>query len=233
MMMMKTALFKSTLLQAWLHRCCEDLKDLLHQSPYSLTGFANYVAHFDFDNDDDDDMGSVKEELETHTILAWKEGKSHLNRQINGSGRSYPRRLVHAGPYDSLKDVALKILQNKVATVPIIHSSSCDGSFHSYYIRFSRILKCKLFLVCCLRAYDLLLTCDLLFGILGHFRYSSGSLPILQQPIGSLPLGTWVPKIGESNGQPFAMLRPNASLSAALSLLVQGDLPLFLFKLKS
>ncbi|KAI8023710.1 Sucrose nonfermenting 4-like protein [Camellia lanceoleosa] len=71
----------------------------------------------------------TEEELETHTISAWKEGKSHLNRQINGSGRSCPRRLVHAGPYDSLKDVALKILQNKVATVPIIHSSSQDGSF--------------------------------------------------------------------------------------------------------
>ncbi|KAL7239463.1 hypothetical protein ACSBR2_005378 [Camellia fascicularis] len=145
----------------------------------------------------------TEEELETHTISAWKEGKSHMNRQINGSGRSYPRRLVHAGPYDSLKDVALKILQNKVATVPIIHSSSQDGSFPQllHLASLSGILKC----------------------ICRHFRYSSGSLPILQQPIGSLPLGTWVPKIGESNGQPFAMLRPNASLSAALSLLVQAE----------
>lgn len=64
-------------------------------------------------------------------------------------------------------------------------------------------------------------------GICRHFRHSSGSLPILQQPICSLSLGSWVPKIGESNGQPFAMLRPNASLSAALSLLVEGDFPLF------
>ncbi|THF95715.1 hypothetical protein TEA_025308 [Camellia sinensis var. sinensis] len=145
----------------------------------------------------------TEEELETHTISAWKEGKSHLNRQINGSGRSCSRRLVHAGPYDSLKDVALKILQNKVATVPIIHSSSQDGSFPQllHLASLSGILKC----------------------ICRHFRYSSGSLPILQQPIGSLPLGTWVPKIGESNGQPFAMLRPNASLSAALSLLVQAE----------
>ncbi|KAI8021238.1 Sucrose nonfermenting 4-like protein [Camellia lanceoleosa] len=109
----------------------------------------------------------TEEELEAHTISAWKEGKSHLNRQINGSGRSYPRRLVH-----------------------LLHLASLFG-----------ILKC----------------------ICRHFRYSSGSLPILQQPIGSLPLGTWVPKIGESNGQQFAMLRPNASLNSALSLLVQGS----------
>ncbi|XP_057513706.1 sucrose nonfermenting 4-like protein [Actinidia eriantha] len=145
----------------------------------------------------------TEEELETHTILAWKEGKSHLNTQIDCSGRSYPRRLVHAGPYDSLKDLALKILQNKVATVPIIHSSSQDGSFPQllHLSSLSGVLKC----------------------ICRHFRHSSSSLPILQQPISSLPLGSWVPKIGESNGQPFAMLRPNAPLSAALSLLVQAD----------
>lgn len=59
-------------------------------------------------------------------------------------------------------------------------------------------------------------------GICRHFKHSPASLPILQQPICSIPLGTWVPKIGESNGRPFAMLRPNASLSDALSLLVQG-----------
>lgn len=59
-------------------------------------------------------------------------------------------------------------------------------------------------------------------GICRHFKYSSSSLPILQKPICSFPLGTWVPKIGETNGKPIAMLRPNASLSAALSLLVQG-----------
>lgn len=145
----------------------------------------------------------TEEELETHTISAWKEGKLHLNRQIDGIGRLYPRRLVHAGPYDSLKDVALKILQNKVATVPIIHSSSQDGSFPQllHLASLSGILKC----------------------ICRHFRHSSSSLPILQQPICSIPLGSWVPNIGESDGQPFAMLRPNASLGAALSLLVQAE----------
>ncbi|CBI36807.3 hypothetical protein VitviT2T_021011 [Vitis vinifera] len=144
----------------------------------------------------------TEEELETHTISAWKEGKLHL-RQIDGSGRLCPRHLVHAGPYDSLKDVTLKILQNKVATVPIIHSASQDGSFPQllHLASLSGILKC----------------------ICRHFRHSSSSLPILQQPICSIPVGTWVPKIGESNGQPFAMLRPNASLGAALSLLVQAE----------
>ncbi|MBA0716651.1 hypothetical protein Golax_015464, partial [Gossypium laxum] len=144
----------------------------------------------------------TEEELEMHTISAWKEGKVHISRQMDGNARSYPRRL--AGPHDSLKDVALKILNGKVATVPITHSSSPDGSFPQllHLATLSEILKC----------------------ICRHFKHSSSSLPILQQPICSIPLGTRVPKIGESNCRPLAMLRPNASLGAALSLLVQGNL---------
>ncbi|KAF3454504.1 hypothetical protein FNV43_RR04952 [Rhamnella rubrinervis] len=145
----------------------------------------------------------TEEELETHTIAAWKEGKLQLNRQINGNARSCPRHIIDAGPYDSLKEVSLKILQNKVATVPIVHSSSPDGSFPQllHLASLSGILKC----------------------ICRHFRHSSSSLPVLQQPICAIPLGTWVPRIGESNGRPLAMLRPNASLGAALSLLVQAE----------
>ncbi|XP_073226259.1 sucrose nonfermenting 4-like protein isoform X2 [Cicer arietinum] len=37
--------------------------------------------------------------------------------------------LREAEPYDNLKDAAVKILQKEVSTVPIIHSSSEDGSF--------------------------------------------------------------------------------------------------------
>lgn len=143
----------------------------------------------------------TEEELETHTIAAWKEGKLHLAGTMDGNGVSFPRRyLIHAGPYDCLKDIALKILQNKVATVPILNSSQ-DGSFPQllHLASLSGILKC----------------------IYRYFRHSSSSLPILQQPICSIPLGTWVPKIGDS--KPFAMLRPNASLSAALALLVQAE----------
>ncbi|GMI79324.1 homolog of yeast sucrose nonfermenting 4 [Hibiscus trionum] len=145
----------------------------------------------------------TEEELETHTISFWKEGKVHLSIQIDGNARFYPRHLVHAGPYDSLKDVALRILKSKVAVVPIIHSSSPDGSLPQLLnlATLSEILKC----------------------ICRHFKHSSSSLPVLQQPICSIPLGTWVPNIGESNGRPLAMLRPNASLGAALSLLVQAN----------
>ncbi|KAK6117360.1 hypothetical protein DH2020_048878 [Rehmannia glutinosa] len=70
----------------------------------------------------------TEEELETHTISAWKEAKLYLKSQVNGLGGAISRRLVHAGPDDNLKEVALKILQNDVATVPILHYMSVDAS---------------------------------------------------------------------------------------------------------
>lgn len=63
---------------------------------------------------------------------------------------------------------------------------------------------------------------DGISGICRYFRHSASSLPILQLPICSIPVGTWAPKIGESNRQPLAMLRPSATLRSALNLLVQG-----------
>ncbi|KAM7280206.1 hypothetical protein ACFE04_007340 [Oxalis oulophora] len=149
----------------------------------------------------------TEEELETHTIAAWKEGKAYLNRQIDSHGRAFSKPLVYvghfAGPSDNLKDMALKILQHKVATVPIIHSSADGGPFPQllHVASLSGILKC----VC------------------RYFRHCSNSLPVLQLPICAIPVGTWVPRIGEADQRPFAMLRPSASLGAALNLLVQAQ----------
>lgn len=139
----------------------------------------------------------TEEELETHTIYAWKEGKLNLNRGLGQNGLVFPRNLIHVGPFASLKDIALKILQNGVATIPIIHSSSQLLSLATL----SDILKC----------------------IYRHFRHSFNSLPVLQQPICLIPLGTWVPKLGESNRQPLTILRKTASLGSALSLLAEAQ----------
>lgn len=37
----------------------------------------------------------TEEELDTHTISAWKEGKSYLNRQIDEHDLALPRHLIH------------------------------------------------------------------------------------------------------------------------------------------
>lgn len=145
----------------------------------------------------------TEEELETHTISAWKEAKSYLKSQINGQV-AVSSQLIQAGPDDSLNEVALKILQNGVATVPIIHSASANASNPQllHLASLSGILKC----------------------ICRFFRHSPSSLPVLQLPICAIPLGTWVPKIGEPNRRTLAMLRPSASLSAALNLLIQAQI---------
>ncbi|KAG8369994.1 hypothetical protein BUALT_Bualt14G0071500 [Buddleja alternifolia] len=145
----------------------------------------------------------TEEELETHTISAWKEAKSYLNGQINGQVSAISRGLVQAGPDDNLKEISLKILQNGVTSIPIIHSSSVDASNpHLLHLAsLSGVLKC----------------------ICRFFKHSPSSLPVLQFPLCAIPVGTWVPKIGEPNRRPLAMLRPSAALSAALNLLIQAQ----------
>ncbi|KAF8017253.1 hypothetical protein BT93_H2445 [Corymbia citriodora subsp. variegata] len=145
----------------------------------------------------------TEEELETHTIAAWKEGKAYLNRQVDEHGRTFSRPLVHAGPFNTLKDVTLKILQNDVASVPVIHSSSEDGSFPQllHMASLSGILRC----------------------LCRYFRHCSSSLPVLQLPIYAIPNCTRIPEIGETNRRPLAMLRPSDSLSSALNLLIQAQ----------
>ncbi|KAG6487774.1 hypothetical protein ZIOFF_056378 [Zingiber officinale] len=144
----------------------------------------------------------TEEELETHTISAWKEAKQQLSSQMVLHGQSQ-RQLIHAGPYDSLKELALKILQNHITTIPIVRSLLQEDSFpHLLHLAsLSGILRC----------------------ICRHFRHSTTSVPILQQAIFTIPLGTWVSRIGESNGNQLAKLKPNESLSRALTLLVQAE----------
>ncbi|KAK5805233.1 hypothetical protein PVK06_032886 [Gossypium arboreum] len=142
----------------------------------------------------------TEEELETHSIAAWKEGKAYLKGQVDGHGRPIPKELIYASPSENLKDVALKILQSGVAIVPIIHLE--DGLFPQllHLASLAGILKC----------------------ICRYVKHCPASLPILQLPIYAIPLGTWVPRIGESSSRPFAMLRLTASLSSALDMLVEA-----------
>ncbi|CAM8905577.1 unnamed protein product [Rhodiola kirilowii] len=144
----------------------------------------------------------TEEELESHTISAWKDGKSYITRPVDVQGRPIQRQLIHAGPFDSLKDVAVKILKHEVATIPILHSTNKDNTFPQllHLASLSGILKC----------------------ICRYFRSCASSVPVLQLPLCAVPVGTWVPKIGVSNQRPLAMLRPNASLNSALNLLIQA-----------
>lgn len=143
-----------------------------------------------------------EEELETHTIAAWKNEKMHINEQVNGPLASLGRTLISVGPDDSLRVVAEKILQHEIATVPVICPSAGDGSAPQllHLASLPGILK----------------------SICRYFRSASSMLPVLQQPICALRIGIWIPEIGEAGGRSLAMLRPDAPLTSAFSLLLQA-----------
>ncbi|XP_010249337.1 PREDICTED: sucrose nonfermenting 4-like protein isoform X2 [Nelumbo nucifera] len=146
----------------------------------------------------------TNEELEMHSISAWKEGKLQIRRASDVPVQSPIRRpLVQAGPHESLQDVALKIIRNKISVIPIIHSSQ-DGS------------SSQLLHLACLSG--------ILKYICRHLRYSRGVLPLLQKPIGRLPLGAWVSEAGRANGCQLTTLQLDSPLSAALNLLIEAQI---------
>ncbi|KAL6003530.1 hypothetical protein ACLOJK_023762 [Asimina triloba] len=70
----------------------------------------------------------ANEELEVHSVSAWKEVKLRASGQPDGPTQPTRRPLIQAGPHESLKDVAVRILRNQISVVPIIHSPTHDGS---------------------------------------------------------------------------------------------------------
>ncbi|GAB4843585.1 hypothetical protein Ancab_013550 [Ancistrocladus abbreviatus] len=141
-----------------------------------------------------------EEELELHTISAWKEEKAQLNTQMGGFGRASSRSFVHGGPHENLKSIALKILQYRFASIPILYSSFPDGSYPQllHLASLSGILKC---------------TSKIHWGCCPYFNYQF----VL------FPLGTWVPAVGQVNGRSLEALRPSATLSSALNLLLEAQ----------
>ncbi|KAI8529304.1 hypothetical protein RHMOL_Rhmol12G0214900 [Rhododendron molle] len=138
------------------------------------------------------------EQLEVHTIFAWKEGKHQPNGEVGGAAQlMFGRPLIGAGPDESLRDVAMKILDYKISTIPIIEES-----------------------------YPLLLHVACLGGILKymcrHFKNNLDYLPLLQHPVGSLSLGTWTSGVG--GARRLLALRPNDTLGSALNLLLRENI---------
>ncbi|KAK2974145.1 hypothetical protein RJ640_021436, partial [Escallonia rubra] len=143
----------------------------------------------------------TNELLEMSTISAWKEGK---HREAVGTKLLLRRRpLIQAGPDESLQDVALRILQNKISTVPVLHFTQ-DGSYP------------QLLHLACLAG--------ILRHICRHFRHRLEYLPLLQQPVGSLPLGTWKREVGNASGSRLLTLSPSDLLSSALKLLMEAQI---------
>ncbi|CAI9754175.1 unnamed protein product [Fraxinus pennsylvanica] len=146
----------------------------------------------------------TNEDLDMHTISAWKHRKFHHPRDmIRSSVPLQQRSLIQAGPDESLGGLASRILHNKISAVPIVHSAK-DGSCP------------QLLHVACLS--------EILKHVCRHFKHHIGYLPLLQQPIGYLPLGTWAREVGRASDRPLLTLRTNDSLDSALNLLLEAQI---------
>ncbi|PIA41328.1 hypothetical protein AQUCO_02200024v1 [Aquilegia coerulea] len=142
-------------------------------------------------------------DLDAHSVLAWKERKYQLNRRSDRSVNPlHGRALIQAGPNESLKDIALRILQSKISMVPIIHQAQDSMSPQLLHLA-------------CLSG--------ILRFIWRYFRYSSESLPVFQQPIGRLSIGTWVPEIGRAARCQLKSLHSDVPLCSALTMLMEAQ----------
>lgn len=65
------------------------------------------------------------------------------------------------GPDENLKDVALKLLQNAVTVIPVMHSTSLDGSYPQllHLASLSDILKCNERALFCFCDFNVLSFC--------------------------------------------------------------------------
>ncbi|XAR50413.1 hypothetical protein NMG60_11004731 [Bertholletia excelsa] len=139
------------------------------------------------------------EQLEAYTVSAWKEAKSQLYGDAVGAAQLMGGRpLIRASPDESLKDVALRILRNKISTIPIINSTiegSCSMLLH----------------IACLS------------GILKHIcrfcRNHLDYLPLLRRPVGTLRLGTWSSAEGPNR---VLTLSPSETLNSAFGTLIEA-----------
>eukprot|EP00898_Chlorokybus_atmophyticus_P007834 jgi/Chlat1/8051/Chrsp73S07535 len=119
--------------------------------------------------------------------------------------------LVAVRPDYSLFDTAKVLLQYGYATVPIL--SLPDGGFQTllHLASLSGILSC----------------------ICRYFKHLPSALPLLQQPIGTLPLGTWGAHLGNPRAgagaahggqqRQLATVRLDAPLTTALGMLLQAQ----------
>ncbi|PSR95981.1 Sucrose nonfermenting 4-like protein [Actinidia chinensis var. chinensis] len=142
------------------------------------------------------------QQLEVHTISSWKEGKSRLHGEAVGPAQMmFGRPLIRADPDESLKDVALRILQNKISGVPIVYSAKEESYPRLLHIAcLSRILR----------------------HICRHIKNNLDYLPLLRQPVGSLSLGTWTGEVGEA--RQLLVLRHSETLSSALNILIEAQI---------
>eukprot|EP00195_Chlamydomonas_chlamydogama_P004942 CAMPEP_0202902206 /NCGR_PEP_ID=MMETSP1392-20130828/16719_1 /ASSEMBLY_ACC=CAM_ASM_000868 /TAXON_ID=225041 /ORGANISM="Chlamydomonas chlamydogama, Strain SAG 11-48b" /LENGTH=541 /DNA_ID=CAMNT_0049588939 /DNA_START=491 /DNA_END=2115 /DNA_ORIENTATION=+ len=148
-------------------------------------------------------------EMDAHTIRG-------LREEAGLEGRE-PKPLVFVKPDDDLGKVASTLSHNKCSMAPILSADPIGSEVPTvlHLATLSGVLAC----------------------LMRHFRASLASLPLLAQPLGSLPLGTWSPDAGVAHAdvlpdskdrrqwrklQPLHTVTPNTLLTTALSMLLEA-----------
>eukprot|EP00877_Chromochloris_zofingiensis_P006377 jgi/Chrzof1/1993/Cz10g29010.t1 len=150
-----------------------------------------------------------EQEMDAHTIRGLREEASLDGRE--------PKQLVYVKPDDNLAKVVRTLSDHKCSMAPIL---SCDPGGLSvptvlHIATLSGVLAC----------------------LMRHFRASLASLPLLSQPLGHLPLGTWAPDSsggltqshadlanGREHGKqvrPLHTVHPSTPLTTALGMLLE------------
>lgn len=109
-------------------------------------------------------------EMDLHTIRG-------LREQLASEGRE-PRELVGVGPSDSLAYVVRTLFEKRCSMAPVL-----DGDAASLDTAEEDGVQ-----VLCLATLSGIVAC-----LMRHFRASLASLPLLAEPLSSLPIGTWSP----------------------------------------
>ncbi|XP_075514359.1 sucrose nonfermenting 4-like protein isoform X5 [Primulina tabacum] len=143
------------------------------------------------------------EDLGRQTVSSWKGWKFQHYRDVLRT--LVPRErmpLIHAGPDESLADVASRILQNNISAIPVVHSGNglCPRLLH----------------IACLSG--------VLKHVCRHLKHHLGFLTLLQQPVGYLPLGTWAKEFQRTMARPLLTLHLSDSLNDALTMLLEAQI---------
>ncbi|KZV21416.1 sucrose nonfermenting 4-like protein-like [Dorcoceras hygrometricum] len=145
----------------------------------------------------------ASDDLGRQTVSSWKGWKFQHHRDVLRTlvpGERMP--LIHAGPDESLADVASRILQNNISAIPVVYSVNglCPRLLH----------------IACLSG--------VLKHVCRHLKHHLGYLTLLQQPVGFLPLGTWAKEFRRTSARPLLTMRLSDSLNAALTMLLEAQI---------
>ena len=156
-----------------------------------------------------------------------------------------PPQLVSVSPEDSLHSVAHALLRSGSGSLPMLSSlasSSTVGGTAAAAAAAAEAGSAQAAARGPAGVPQLLHLCSLsgvLACLMRHFRGVPGALPLLSQPLGALPIGTWVDSVGQrqhADGgrpgvphRPLVTMHPSTPLKTALAMLLQagvGALPI-------